>query len=73
MDANPLTGRPGCGNGVRASEQVDAPRKQQCCIVGDQILQSGELQLQGLQGRSDLLVDAARIAGQVFGRERAQR
>ena len=69
MDANALTGGRGCGDGVGASEEVDAPRKQQRGIVGDQVLERGELQLQGLQGGGDLRVDAARVTGEVFGRE----
>src|ERR1017187_3168264 len=75
MDTNALTGGHRRGYGVSAGKKVDAPRKQQRGIVGDQVLEGRQLQLQGLQRGGDLGVDSARVAGKVFwgkelGRER---
>ena len=69
MDADALAFEVGRSDGMGRGEKRNAPREHGGGIVGDQILERGHFQLQGVERAVHLSVDSPRIGRKVGGRE----
>jgi len=70
MDADAQAGGSGGCDGVGTGEEVDAARKEKGGVIGGEVFEGGELDLQGLQRGGNLAIDSLCVVGQILIGER---